>query len=101
MYKYEQQRIENGEKAERTKIYGGEQFVSGGININGELVRSRTYDPVISGQNEALGYQNVYNGGMVFRTKITEGGVRNLYVEDDLKDNSSSAFDTEVFSGGE
>ncbi|MGF7156710.1 BafA family autotransporter [Bartonella heixiaziensis] len=101
VYKDGKQRIENGGKAEGTKIYGGEQFVSGGVDINGELVRSRAYDTVISGQNEELGYQNVYNGGMVFRTKITEGGVQNLYVEDDLRDNSSSAFDTEVFSGGE
>ncbi|WP_375663011.1 MULTISPECIES: pertactin-like passenger domain-containing protein [unclassified Bartonella] len=36
-----------------------------------------------------------------FNTKIMEGGIQNLYVEEDLNDYSSFAFDTKVFSGGE
>ncbi|WP_139413049.1 BafA family autotransporter [Bartonella mastomydis] len=96
-----QQRIEEGGKAEGAKIYGGEQFVSGKSVIKGAVVRSSTYDTVISGENGVRGYQNVYDDGEVFRTKIMEGGVQNLYVEGDLDDYRSFASNTEVFSGGE
>ncbi|EJF96218.1 BafA family autotransporter [Bartonella elizabethae] len=96
-----QQRIEEGGKAEGAKISGGEQFISGKSNIQGEMVRSSAYDTVISGENRGRGYQNVYDDGEVFRTKIMEGGVQNLYVEGDLDDYSSFASNTEVFSGGE
>ncbi|UNE53481.1 BafA family autotransporter [Bartonella machadoae] len=101
VYRGGQQRIKNGGKAEGTKIHGGQQFVSGGVDINGEIVRSSAYNTVISGQNGGIGYQNVYDGGMVFETKIMEEGVQNLYIEDESKNYSSSAFNTEVFSGGE
>ncbi|UNF39361.1 BafA family autotransporter [Bartonella krasnovii] len=96
-----QQRIEEGGKAEEAKIYGGEQFISGKSNIQGEMIRSSAYDTVISGKNGVRGYQNVYDDGEVFNTKIKAGGVQNLYVEGDLDDYSSFASNTEVFSGGE
>ncbi|QEE09118.1 autotransporter outer membrane beta-barrel domain-containing protein [Bartonella kosoyi] len=101
VHKGGQQRIEEGGKAEGAKIYSGEQLVSGKSNIQGEMVRSSAYDTVISGENGVRGYQNVYDDGEVFHTKIMEGGVQNLYVEGDLNDYSSFAFNTEVFSGGE
>ncbi|EJF86697.1 BafA family autotransporter [Bartonella rattimassiliensis] len=95
------QKIEDGGKAEGAKISGGEQFVSGKSNIKGEMVRSSAYDIVISGEKDMRGYQNVYDDGEVFRTKIMEGGVQNLYVEEDLNNYGSFAFDTKIFSGGE
>ncbi|WP_273783296.1 BafA family autotransporter [Bartonella sp. AU15XJBT] len=95
------QKVEDGGKVEGAKIYGGEQFVSGKSDIKGAMVRSSAYDSVISGENGVIGYQNVYDDGEVFNTKIMAGGVQNLYVEDNLDDYSSFAFDTEVFSGGE
>ncbi|WP_208433478.1 BafA family autotransporter [Bartonella doshiae] len=104
VYKGGKQKIKNGGKAEGTKIYGGEQFVSGKVFVvKGETVMSSAYDTVIFGQNEVPGYQNVYDGGSVFNTKIKEGGVQNLYLEEDLSEESygSFAFNTEVFSGGE
>ncbi|WP_254472692.1 BafA family autotransporter [Bartonella sp. B1098] len=101
VHKGGQQRIEEGGKAEGAKIYGGEQFVSGKSNIQGVMVRSSAYDSVISGENGVRGYQNVYDDGEVFRTKIMEGGVQNLYVEEDLNNYSSFAFNTVVSSGGE
>ncbi|UTO29170.1 BafA family autotransporter [Bartonella harrusi] len=98
-----QQKVENGGKVEEAKIYGGEQFVSGKVDIKGEMVRSSAEGTIISAQDEVLGYQNVYDGGVVFNTKIMEGGVQNLYGEDDLneEDYGGTAFNTEVFSGGE
>ncbi|MBX4336188.1 BafA family autotransporter [Bartonella raoultii] len=98
-----QQKIKNGGKAEDTQIRGGEQFVSGKFMIEGRRVRSRADNTIISGEGEEVGYQNVYDGGIVFSTKIKEGGIQNLYVEGDLneEDSISSAFDTEVFSDGE
>ncbi|WP_273758025.1 BafA family autotransporter [Bartonella sp. AU55XJBT] len=101
VHKGGRQKVEEGGKAEGAKIYGGEQFVSGKSNIQGEMVRSSAYDTVISGENGVRGYQNVYDDGEVFRTKIMEGGVQNLYVEGDLDNYSSFASNTEVFSGGE
>ncbi|WP_375654923.1 BafA family autotransporter [Bartonella sp. AA83SXKL] len=95
------QKVEDGGKAEGVKIYGGEQFVSGKSDIKGEMVRSSAYDTIVSGKNGVLGYQNVYDDGEVFSTKIMEGGVQNLFVEEDLDHYSSFAFDTKVFSGGE
>ncbi|CAK01241.1 BafA family autotransporter [Bartonella tribocorum] len=95
------QKVEDGGKIEGAKIYGGEQFVSGKSDIKGAMVKSSAYDSVISGDNGALGYQNVYDDGEVFNTKIMEGGVQSLYVEQDLDDYSSFAFDTKVFSGGQ
>ncbi|PIT70061.1 autotransporter outer membrane beta-barrel domain-containing protein [Bartonella tribocorum] len=95
------QKVEEGGKAEGAKIYSGEQFVSGKSDIKGAVVRSRAYGSIISGENGALGYQNVYDDGEVFNTKIMEGGVQNLYVEQELDDYSSFAFDTKVFSGGQ
>ncbi|WP_280109520.1 pertactin-like passenger domain-containing protein, partial [Bartonella queenslandensis] len=95
------QKVEDGGKVEGAKIYGGEQFVSGKSDIQGAVVRSLAYDTVISGENGERGYQNVYDDGEVFGTKIMAGGVQNLYVEEDLNNYSSFAFDTEVFSGGE
>ncbi len=101
VHKGGQQRIENEGKAEDTQIFGGEQFVSGKSDIKGEKVKSSAYDTVISGENGVRGYQNVYDDGEAFRTKIMEGGVQNLYVEGDIDDYRSFAFNTEVFSGGE
>ncbi|WP_375649337.1 pertactin-like passenger domain-containing protein, partial [Bartonella sp. MU70NMGDW] len=95
------QKVEDGGKAEGAKIYGGEQFISGKSNIKGGMVRSSAYDTVVSGKNGVLGYQNVYDDGKVFSTKIMEGGVQNLFVEEDLDHYSSFAFDTKIFSGGE
>ncbi|WP_208440435.1 BafA family autotransporter, partial [Bartonella raoultii] len=95
------QKVEEGGKAEGAKISSGEQFVSGSSNIQGEMVRSSAYDTVISGKNGVRGYQNVYDAGEVFNTKIKAGGVQNLYVEGDLDDYSSFAFNTVVFFGGE
>ncbi|WP_375651545.1 BafA family autotransporter [Bartonella sp. LB28NMGDW] len=95
------QKVEDGGKAEGAKIYGGEQFVSGKSNIKGGMVRSSAYDTVVSGKSGVLGYQNVYDDGEVFSTKIMEGGVQNLFVEEDLDHYSSFAFDTKIFSGGE
>ncbi|WP_375671589.1 BafA family autotransporter [Bartonella sp. CL27QHWL] len=101
VHKGGQQKVKEGGKAEGAKIYGGEQFVSGKSDIKGEMVRSSAYDTIVSGKNGVLGYQNVYDDGEVFNTKIMEGGIQNLYVEEDLNDYSSFAFDTKVFSGGE
>ncbi|MBB4076103.1 outer membrane autotransporter protein [Bartonella fuyuanensis] len=101
VYKGGRQRIESGGNAEGVRIYGGEQFVSGKSDVKGEMVRSRAYDTVVSGENGVLGYQNVYDDGEVFSTKIMEGGIQNLYVEENLDNYSSFAFDTKVFSGGE
>ncbi|WP_273754358.1 BafA family autotransporter [Bartonella sp. MM73XJBT.G] len=95
------QKVEEGGKAEGAKISGGEQFVSGSSDVKGEMVRSSAYDIIISGKNGVRGYQNVYDAGEVFNTKIKAGGVQNLYVEGDLDDYSSFASNTEVFSGGE
>ncbi|WP_330167388.1 BafA family autotransporter [Bartonella grahamii] len=95
------QKIEDGGKAEGVTIYSGEQFVSGKSDIKGEMVRSSAHDTVVSGKNGVRGYQNVYDDGEVFSTKIMEGGVQNLFVEEDLDHYSSFAFDTKVFSGGE
>ncbi len=95
------QKVEDGGKVEGTKIYGGEQFVSGKSDIKGAVVRSSAYDSIIFGENGVRGYQHVYDDGEVFNTKIMEGGVQNLYVEQNLDDYGSFAFDTKVFSGGE
>ncbi|WP_375614386.1 BafA family autotransporter [Bartonella sp. AC535YNZD] len=94
------QKVEDGGKVEGAKIYGGEQFVSGKSDIKGEMVRSSAHDTIVSGENGVRGYQNVYDDGEVFSSKIMEGGVQNLYVEEDLDEYSSFAFDTKVFSGG-
>uniref|UniRef100_UPI0035D0DD6A pertactin-like passenger domain-containing protein n=1 Tax=Bartonella sp. AP7XZML TaxID=3243503 RepID=UPI0035D0DD6A len=101
VHKGGQQKVKEGGKAEGAKIYGGEQFVSGKSDIKGEMVRSSAYDTIVSGKNGVLGYQNVYDDGEVFSTKIMEGGVQNLFVEEDLDHYSSFAFDTKVFSGGQ
>ncbi|QEE11846.1 BafA family autotransporter [Bartonella krasnovii] len=101
VHKGGQQRIEEGGKAEDAKISGGEQFVSGKSDIKGKIVKSSAYSTVISGENGERGYQNVYDDGEVFNTKIKSGGIQNLYVEGDLDDYSSFASNTEVFSGGE
>ncbi|WP_455478452.1 BafA family autotransporter [Bartonella sp. B10] len=104
VYSDGQQRIEDGGKAEGTKIYGGEQFVFGRMIVQGEIVRSSADGTVIAGQDQALGYQNVYDGGLVFNTQIMEGGIQNLYIEDfdfNKEDYGASAFNTQVFSGGE
>ncbi len=95
------QKVEDGGKVEGAKIYGGEQFVSGKSDIKGEMVRSSAYDTIVSGENGVRGYQNVYDDGEVFNTQIMEGGIQNLYGEEDLDEYSSFAFDTKVFSGGQ
>ncbi|WP_375652277.1 BafA family autotransporter [Bartonella sp. AP19HLJMH] len=101
VHKGGQQKVKEGGKAEGAKIYGGEQFVSGKSDIKGEMVRSSAHDTIVSGENGVRGYQNVYDDGEVFNTQIMEGGVQNLYVEEDLDHYSSFAFDTKVFSGGQ
>ncbi|WP_455482417.1 BafA family autotransporter [Bartonella sp. B35(2025)] len=101
IYEDGQQSIEDGGKAEGTQIYGGKQFVFG--KSKSKLVRSNADGTVVSGQDQASGYQNVYNGGVVYNTKIIEGGVQNLYVKDynlDEEDYGGTAFDTQIFSGG-
>ncbi|WP_375649646.1 pertactin-like passenger domain-containing protein, partial [Bartonella sp. MU70NMGDW] len=101
VHKGGQQKVKKGGKAEGAKIYGGEQFVSGKSDIKGAMVRSSAYDTIVSGENGVRGYQNVYDDGEVFNTQIMEGGIQNLYGEEDLNDYSSFAFDTKVFSGGQ
>ncbi|WP_375695128.1 BafA family autotransporter [Bartonella sp. AC90GZZY] len=101
VYKGGQQKVKEGGKAEGAKIYGGEQFVSGKSEIKGAMVRSSAHDTIVSGENGVRGYQNVYDDGEVFNTQIMEGGIQNLYGEEDLNEYSSFAFDTKVFSGGQ
>ncbi|WP_375673758.1 BafA family autotransporter [Bartonella sp. AA18HLJMS] len=101
VHKGGQQKVKEGGKAEGAKIYGGEQFVSGKSDIKGAMVRSSAYDTIVSGENGVRGYQNVYDDGEVFNTQIMEGGIQNLYGEEDLDEYSSFAFDTKVFSGGQ
>ncbi|WP_375649572.1 BafA family autotransporter [Bartonella sp. AA78NXGY] len=101
VHKGGQQKVKEGGKAEGAKIYGGEQFVSGKSDIKGATVRSSAYDTIVSGENGVRGYQNVYGDGEVFNTQIMEGGIQNLYGEEDLDEYSSFAFDTKVFSGGQ
>ncbi|WP_375645471.1 BafA family autotransporter [Bartonella sp. AA56HLJMS] len=101
VHKGGQQKVKEGGKAEGAEIYGGEQFVSGKSDIKGAVVRSSAYDTIVSGENGVRGYQNVYDDGEVFNTQIMEGGIQNLYGEEDLDEYSSFAFDTKVFSGGQ
>ncbi|WP_375692189.1 BafA family autotransporter [Bartonella sp. AP4SXKL] len=101
VHKGGQQKVKEGGKAEGAKIYGGEQFVSGKSDIKDAMVRSSAYDTIVSGENGVRGYQNVYDDGEVFNTQIMEGGIQNLYGEEDLDEYSSFAFDTKVFSGGQ
>ncbi|VEJ45176.1 BafA family autotransporter [Bartonella vinsonii] len=95
-----QQRIENGGKAQGTKVYGGEQFVFGEGDVKGQMKGSSASDVVIYGQGETLGRQEVYDGGSVWNTEVMQGGVQEVAKKTQGAKNGGFVFDTKVFGGG-
>ncbi|EJF80697.1 outer membrane autotransporter barrel domain-containing protein [Bartonella sp. DB5-6] len=95
-----QQRIENGGKVEGTKIYGGEQLVFGEGEVREQIKGSSASNTVIYGQNETLGQQKIYDGGITWNTKVMQGGIQEIAKKSQSAKNGGSAFDTEIFDGG-
>ncbi|EJF81889.1 BafA family autotransporter [Bartonella doshiae] len=95
-----QQHVGNGGKVEGTKIYGGKQLVFGEGEVAGQVEKSSASNIIIYGQNETLGKQKVYDGGITSNIKVMRGGVQEIFKEDYDAKNGGSAFDTEVFGGG-
>ncbi|MET3590485.1 outer membrane autotransporter protein [Bartonella silvatica] len=95
-----QQSVGNGGKAEGTKIYGGEQLVFGEGDVGGQIKGSSASHTVIYGQDETLGKQQVYDGGVTWDTKVMQGGVQEVAKKSQSVTNGGTAFDTQVFRGG-
>ncbi|WP_455475617.1 BafA family autotransporter [Bartonella sp. B17] len=92
--------ISNGGKATEIKIYGGQQLVFGGVDVGEQVKGSTASDIIIYGQDESLGQQKVYDGGIVWNTKVMQGAVQDITKEDQNAKNGGSAFDTELFGDG-
>ncbi|MET3560852.1 outer membrane autotransporter protein [Bartonella japonica] len=95
-----QQIVRNGGKVEGTEIYGGEQFVFGEGDVGGKIKESSASNTVIYGQGETLGLQKVYDGGSVWNTKVMRGGIQEI-AKKDKSIKGGSAFDTQLFGGGQ
>ncbi len=93
--------VSNGGKAEGAEIYGGEQFVFGGVDAEGLVKDSTVSNTIIYGQGESLGKQKVYDGGIVWNTKVMRGGVQDITKEEQSAKSGGSAFNTEIFDNGE
>ncbi|WP_442894423.1 BafA family autotransporter [Bartonella sp. CB60] len=104
VYEGGKQSVEGGGTVVGVQIYGGNQSVFGDDYVNGVIVGSSAYETQIYGQNETLGEQNVYDDGVVWNTKIMDGGVQTLakwFFEGDFALKSGGlAMKTEVFAGG-
>ncbi|EJF75179.1 autotransporter outer membrane beta-barrel domain-containing protein [Bartonella alsatica] len=95
-----QQNVGNGGKAEGTEIFGGKQLVFGEGEVGGKIKGSRASDTVIHGQGELLGLQEVYDGGIVWNTKVMQGGIQNVTKKAQSAKNGGFAFETQIFGGG-
>ncbi|AGF74357.1 pertactin family virulence factor/autotransporter [Bartonella australis AUST/NH1] len=88
-----------------TNINGGAQFIFSEEDSFGDVrgggssgKRSGAYNTSVNGNNRTHGQQNIYDGGVVWGTKIGEGGVQNLY-QVSIK-NPSIAWKTVIDNGG-
>ncbi|OLL54934.1 autotransporter, partial [Bartonella henselae] len=78
--------VTRGATAMGTKILGGKQFVyeekslRNLDSLDSINKRSSAYEAVVSGGDRVVGQQNVYDGAMVWNTKVLDGGEQNLYM---------------------
>ncbi|MCZ2158210.1 BafA family autotransporter [Bartonella sp. 220] len=79
---------------------GGQQFVfeEKGLNITSVEKQSSAYDATVSGDNNGVAQQNVYDGAIAWRTTITGGGEQNLYTGH--KKRGGKSMDTVVSENG-
>ncbi|PIT70073.1 pertactin-like passenger domain-containing protein, partial [Bartonella tribocorum] len=73
--------VTRGGTAIDAKVTGGKQFVHEEKNIDLRSVVKKTsaYSAIVSGDGGAVGQQNVYDGAMVWNTKVGRNGEQNLY----------------------
>ncbi|WP_375667042.1 MULTISPECIES: BafA family autotransporter [unclassified Bartonella] len=75
--------VTRGGNAIDAKILGGKQFVHEEPNLDLTSVerRSSASNTTVSGGSGAVGQQNVYDGAVVWYTKVGDNGEQNLYAK--------------------
>uniref|UniRef100_UPI0035D09B66 pertactin-like passenger domain-containing protein n=1 Tax=Bartonella sp. AD13SXNS TaxID=3243462 RepID=UPI0035D09B66 len=73
--------VVRGGNAINAKILGGKQFIheEKGLDLTSVVRRSSASNTTVSGGSGAVGQQNVYDGAVVWYTKVGNNGEQNLY----------------------